>query len=143
MSGYRDLIGVHMVDESCGLGRLGSTMAPMTAEMSLRRLNNCVARSSEPSKTTSPRWSGAATMYPWLAVSSPTLDRSTAEHQDVELRVMGAHPNQVRLALAANEADVGIVPGAHRGEVETFDIPNPGSERTSSTAFPAAANRHG
>lgn len=48
------------------------------------------------------------------ALFLPILDRFAEEHPDVELRVMGAHPNNVSLALSAGDADVGIVSSAHR-----------------------------
>ena len=48
------------------------------------------------------------------ALFLPLLDRFAAEHQDVEFRVIGAHPNHVPLALSAGEADVGVVSSAHQ-----------------------------
>jgi LysR family nitrogen assimilation transcriptional regulator len=44
----------------------------------------------------------------------PILDRFAGRHAQVELRVMGAHPNNVPLALSAGDADVGVASSAHR-----------------------------
>ena len=44
----------------------------------------------------------------------PLIDRVTERHPDVELRIMGAHPNNVPLAITAGDADVGIASDAHR-----------------------------
>ncbi len=46
----------------------------------------------------------------------PIIDRFASEHPDVELRLMGAHPNNIPLALSAGDADVGVVSSAHRHE---------------------------
>jgi len=46
----------------------------------------------------------------------PLLDRFANTHPDVEIRVMGAHPNNVPLALSAGDADVGIISSAHKQE---------------------------
>ncbi len=46
----------------------------------------------------------------------PVLDQIATEHPLVEVRVMGAHPNSVPLALSAGDADVGVVSSAHRHE---------------------------
>ncbi|MBT8240355.1 MAG: LysR family transcriptional regulator [Acidimicrobiia bacterium] len=46
----------------------------------------------------------------------PVLDRIKAEYPEVEVRVMGAHPNNIPLALSAGDADVGVVSSAHRHE---------------------------
>ena len=46
----------------------------------------------------------------------PLLDRFANEHPEVEIRVMGAHPNNVPLALSAGDADVGIISSAHKQE---------------------------
>ncbi len=44
----------------------------------------------------------------------PLIDRFSAHHPLVELRVMALHPNSVPLALATGDADVGVVSDAHR-----------------------------
>lgn len=44
----------------------------------------------------------------------PLLAHFAAHHQDVELRLMAAHPNSVPPALASGDADVGVVSSAHR-----------------------------
>jgi LysR family nitrogen assimilation transcriptional regulator len=44
----------------------------------------------------------------------PLLDRVKSLHPRVELRVMGAHPNNVPLAMSAGDGDVGIVSDAHK-----------------------------
>jgi LysR family nitrogen assimilation transcriptional regulator len=46
----------------------------------------------------------------------PLLDRIASEYPGVEVRMMGAHPNNVPLALSAGDADVGVVSSAHRHE---------------------------
>jgi LysR family nitrogen assimilation transcriptional regulator len=46
----------------------------------------------------------------------PLLDRITSEYPEVEVRMMGAHPNNVPLALSAGDADVGVISNAHRHE---------------------------
>ncbi|MFW2382114.1 MAG: LysR family transcriptional regulator [Acidimicrobiales bacterium] len=50
------------------------------------------------------------------ALFLPVLDRIASHHPDVEVRMMGAHPNNVPLALSAGDADVGVVSSAHRHE---------------------------
>jgi LysR family nitrogen assimilation transcriptional regulator len=50
------------------------------------------------------------------ALFLPIIDRFATEHPDVELRLMGAHPNNIPLALSAGDADVGVVSSAHRHE---------------------------
>lgn len=44
----------------------------------------------------------------------PLIDRVKAVHPEIELRVMGAHPNNVPLAMSASDGDVGIVSDAHK-----------------------------
>lgn len=44
----------------------------------------------------------------------PLIDRFAEEHPHVELRVMGAHPNNVPLALSAGDGDVGVISSAHK-----------------------------
>ena len=44
----------------------------------------------------------------------PLLDHFAANHGDVELRLMASHPNSIPPALAAGDADVAVVSGAHR-----------------------------
>lgn len=44
----------------------------------------------------------------------PLIDRFSARHAQVELRVMALHPNSVPLALTTGDADVGVVSDAHR-----------------------------
>lgn len=44
----------------------------------------------------------------------PLIDRFAANHPHVELRVMGAHPNNVPLAMSAGNGDVGIISSAHK-----------------------------
>ena len=44
----------------------------------------------------------------------PLIDRFAAAHPLVELRVMGAHPNNVPLAVSAGDGDVGVVSSAHK-----------------------------
>lgn len=48
------------------------------------------------------------------SLSLPLIDRVAARHPDVELRIMGAHPNNVPLAISAGDADVGIASDVHR-----------------------------
>ena len=48
------------------------------------------------------------------ALFLPLIDHLRAAHPDIELRVMGAHPNNVPLALKAGDGDVGIVSDAHK-----------------------------
>ena len=43
----------------------------------------------------------------------PLLDRMKQSHPEIEVRVMGAHPNNVPLALSAGDGDVGIISSAH------------------------------
>ncbi len=50
------------------------------------------------------------------ALFLPLLDRFAIAHPKVELRVMGAHPNNVVLALSAGDADIGVISSAHRNE---------------------------
>lgn len=47
-------------------------------------------------------------------LSLPLIDRFASAHPHVELRVMGAHPNNVPLAISAGDGDVGIVSSAHK-----------------------------
>ncbi len=44
----------------------------------------------------------------------PLIDHFAANHGDVELRVMGSHPNSIPPALTSGDADVGVISGAHR-----------------------------
>lgn len=44
----------------------------------------------------------------------PLIDHFEAIHADVELRLMASHPNSIPPALAAGDADVGVVSAAHR-----------------------------
>jgi len=44
----------------------------------------------------------------------PLIDRVGVNHPHVQLRVMGAHPNNVPLAMSAGDGDVGIVSSAHK-----------------------------
>lgn len=44
----------------------------------------------------------------------PLIDRVKAMHPEIELRVMGAHPNNVPLAISAGDGDVGMVSDAHK-----------------------------
>lgn len=48
------------------------------------------------------------------SVSLPLIDRVAANHPEVDLRIMSAHPNNVPLAISAGDADVGIASDAHR-----------------------------
>ncbi len=48
------------------------------------------------------------------SISLPLLDQMKAHHPEVQLRIMGAHPNNVHLAIAAGDADIGILSSAHR-----------------------------
>jgi LysR family nitrogen assimilation transcriptional regulator len=48
------------------------------------------------------------------ALFLPLIDRVKSLHPRVELRVMGAHPNNVPLAMSAGDGDVGIVSDAHK-----------------------------
>lgn len=44
----------------------------------------------------------------------PLIDRVGHNHPHVQLRVMGAHPNNVPLAMSAGDGDIGIVSSAHK-----------------------------
>lgn len=44
----------------------------------------------------------------------PLLDRMERSHPEIEVRVMGAHPNNVPLALSAGDGDIGIISSAHK-----------------------------
>lgn len=48
------------------------------------------------------------------ALFLPLIDRVRSLHPDVELRVMGSHPNNLPLSISAGESDVGIVSDAHK-----------------------------
>lgn len=48
------------------------------------------------------------------SLSLPLIDRVGADHPEVELRIMSAHPNNVSLAVYAGDADIGIASDAHR-----------------------------
>ena len=48
------------------------------------------------------------------ALFLPLIDHIRSTHPGIELRVMGAHPNNVPLAMLAGDGDVGIVSDAHK-----------------------------